>query len=100
MTAPRRLLIILSLLLGLTACERNNYTTWICKNVAGEKSTMIIKKAQMQFQDREFDYCGSLGPNSYFDLKCLLLIQDASKRFTPSTGQLISDGNEYQCNAL
>jgi len=66
----------------------------------GEKSSMVLKKSQMQFQDRQYDYCGSLGPQSYFDLKCPIEIKDSSKLFSPSTGLLISDTAQFQCNAL
>jgi hypothetical protein len=61
---------------------------------------MVLKKAQMQFLDRQYDYCGSLGPISYFDLKCPTQIQDSSNAFAPSTGKLISNANEFQCDAL
>jgi hypothetical protein len=61
---------------------------------------MVLKKAQMQFQDREYDYCGSLGLLSYFDIKCPAQIQDASNVFAPSSGKLISNTQEFQCNAL
>jgi len=91
-------MVILSL--GLIACERETYTTWSCIDSAGIKYPMVLKKAQMQFQDRQFDYCGSLGPVSYFDVKCPAQIQSSSKSFIPSSGQLISNANEFQCNAL
>jgi hypothetical protein len=91
-------LVILTL--GLLACERETYTTWSCIDSAGTKHPMVLKKAQMQFQDRQFDYCGSLGPVSYFDVKCPTQIQSASKSFIPSSGQLISNANEFQCDAL
>ena len=87
-------------LLAVSGCDRDTYTTWSCIDSAGSKSPMILKKAQMQFQDRQYDYCGSLGPQSYFDLKCPAQIQDSSNNFTPSSGKLISDTNEFQCNAL
>jgi hypothetical protein len=91
-------LLILSL--GLSACERETYTTWSCIDNAGSKSSMVLKKAQMQFRDRQYDYCGSLGPISYFDLKCPSQIQDSSNAFAPNSGKLISNTNEFQCNAL
>ena len=90
----------LILVVSLLGCERETYTTWSCVNPSGEKSQMVLKKAQMQFQDQQFDYCGSLGPISYFDLKCPAIIQESRKVFTPSTGNLISDQSEFQCNAL
>jgi hypothetical protein len=85
---------------GLTGCGQDTYTTWSCSDVSGSKTPMVIKKAQMQFQDRQYDYCGSLGPQSYFDLKCSVQIQDASNVFTTSSGKLISNSKEFQCNAL
>jgi hypothetical protein len=90
----------LLLFFGLVGCGRETYTTWTCDDSAGSKSTMILKKAQMLFQDQQYDYCGSLGPQSYFDLKCPAQIQGASKIFTPSSGKLISNTQEFQCNAL
>ncbi|OZB42637.1 MAG: hypothetical protein B7X60_10525, partial [Polynucleobacter sp. 39-45-136] len=64
------------------------------------KHTMILKQAQMSFENQQFDFCGSLGPKSYFDLKCPPQPQDSSKVFIPSSGVLISNGVSFQCNAL
>jgi hypothetical protein len=86
--------------IGLVGCGREAYTTYSCSDNAGSKSTMILKQAKMQFQDREYDYCGSLGPKSYFDLKCPLQIQDADASFINSSGKLVSNTSEFQCNAL
>ncbi|MBU3591956.1 hypothetical protein ICN11_07995 [Polynucleobacter sp. 78F-HAINBA] len=91
-------LVILSI--GLMACERETYTTWSCVDSSGSKSTMVLKKAQMQFQDWQYNYCGSLGPVSYFDLKCPAQTKDSIYSFTPDSGKLISSTNEFQCNAL
>jgi len=98
--AMKKLLLLLILPLGLLACGRETYTTWSCVDGSGSKSTMVLKKAQMQFQDRQYDYCGSLGPVSYFDLKCPAQTKDSSYNFTPESGKLISGANEFQCNAL
>jgi hypothetical protein len=61
---------------------------------------MVLKKAKMQFQNQQFDYCGSLGPLSYFDSQCPAQIQDSSKIFNTTSGQLFSNGSELTCNAL
>jgi len=95
-----KLLNCLILSIGLIACGRETYTTWSCIDSAGSKSTMILKKAQMQFQDRQLDYCGSLGPASYFDIKCPEQIQAAGTSLVNGSGKLISNTNEFQCNAL
>jgi hypothetical protein len=87
-------------LLATSGCGQETYTTWSCVDGVGSKSPMILKKAQMQFQDRQYDYCGSLGPQSYFDLKCPAQIQDSSNIFTPSSGKLLSSAKEFQCDAL
>jgi hypothetical protein len=87
-------------LLAMSGCDRDTYTTWSCMDSAGSKSPMILKKAQMQFLDRQYDYCGSLGPQSYFDMKCPAQIQESNYSFAPSSGKMVSSTNEYQCNAL
>ena len=91
-------LLILSL--AVSACGRETYTTWSCIDGSGSKSAMVLKKAQMQFQDQQYDYCGSLGPVSYFDLKCPAQIKDSRYSFIPDSGKLLSSANEFQCNAL
>lgn len=95
-----KMIALLLLALGLSACGRETYTTWSCTDSTENKSPMILKKAQMQFQDRQYEYCGSLGPLSYFDLKCPNQTQDSSNIFTTSSGKLVSNTNEFQCNEL
>jgi hypothetical protein len=87
-------------LLAMSGCDRDTYTTWSCIDSGGSKSTMVLKKAQMQFQDRQYDYCGSLGPQSYFDMKCPAQIQESNYSLTPGSGKMVSSTNEFQCNAL
>jgi hypothetical protein len=87
-------------IIGLTACERDNYTTWTCASSSEPKISMVLKKAQMQFQDLQLDYCGSLGERSYFAQKCPANIQESSYTFTLSTGALLGNGLQYQCSAL
>ena len=95
-----RAIFVLILSISICACGQETYTTWSCKDGTGSTVPMILKKAQMQFQGLEYDYCGSLGPQSYFELKCTVQIQNASNVFTTDTGKLISNGKEFQCNAL
>ena len=87
----------------LVGCDRDNYTTWNCLSSTGSKSTMVTKKAQMQFQDQQFDYCGSLGERSFFSKNCPVNIQDSDFVFIPISGALHSntqDTQDYQCSAL
>jgi hypothetical protein len=97
---PIRLSILTLTLLGLCACERETYTSWSCRSDSEMKIAMVLRKAQMEFKDLKFDYCGSLGKQSYFDQKCPALIQESSYTFTPSSGSLISKDQEYQCGEL
>lgn len=92
--------LIAALLIPISACERETYTSWNCKNPASDKQTMVLKKAQMQFAGGRLNYCGSLGEKSYFDANCPALIQDAQVVFTPSTGLLLDRANAFQCEAL
>lgn len=81
-------------------CDKNDYTSWSCKNQLDDKLPMILKKAQMQFQDKSYIYCGSLGINTYFDTVCPARTVDSAYLFIPSTGRLKSKTAEFQCEAL
>jgi hypothetical protein len=98
--SPTLIIPALILVTSISACGREDYTTWSCKDASGSKHTMILKQAQMSFENQQFDFCGSLGPKSYFDLRCPAQPQDSSKVFIPSSGDLISNGASFQCNAL
>ena len=87
-------------LLGLCACERDIYATWSCNSPTETQVSMVLRKAQMEWKDLKLNYCGSLGNQSYFDQKCPALTQDSRYVFTPSSGALKTDSQEYQCAAL
>ena len=97
---PIRFLACLSILLGLCACEREIYTSWTCNSTTETKISMVLRKAQMEFKGDKLDYCGSLGNQSYFDLKCPAQTTQSNVKFTPSSGLLQSSGQEFQCTAL
>ena len=61
---------------------------------------MVLRKAQMELQGNTFDYCGSLGNQSYFDHKCSAQTNQSSIKFTPSSGLLAIKDQELQCAAL
>ncbi|WP_215392343.1 hypothetical protein [Polynucleobacter sp. VK25] len=61
---------------------------------------MVLRKAQMEFKGSKLDYCGSLGIQSYFDQKCSTETTQSSVTFTPSSGLLLIQGQEFQCTAL
>jgi hypothetical protein len=95
-----RLSILVLTLLGLTACERETYTSWSCNSAAELKVSMVLRKARMELKNLKLDYCGSLGNQSYFDQKCPALIQESAYTFAPSSGKLMSKDQNYQCSAL
>lgn len=95
-----RLLAYVSIFLGLCACERDTYTSWSCNSQTETKIPMVLRKAQMELQGDKFDYCGSLGNQSYFDQKCPAQINLSSITFTPSSGLLVKKDQALQCAAL
>ena len=97
---PIHLLSMVIALIALTGCERDTYSTWNCSSSSETKITMVLKKAQMAFRDLKLDYCGSLGNQSFFDQQCPAQIQQSSHVFTPSTGLMMSNSQEYQCKEL
>jgi len=54
----------------------------------------------MEFKGAALDYCGSLGAQSYFDEKCSGQTDQSKTVFTPSSGYLLTKGQEFQCTAL
>jgi len=95
-----RTAICFAILLELSACGREVYTTWSCNSPSESKIQMVLRKAQMEFKGAVLDYCGSLGAKSYFDEKCSGQTDQSKTVFTPSTGLLLTKGQEYQCSAL
>lgn len=95
-----RIILGISILIGVCACERDSYTSWNCSTAEKSKIPMVLRKAQMEFQGAKYDYCGSLGTLSYFDQKCPAQIEQSSYIFTPSSGLLRSNGQEFNCAAL
>ncbi|MBU3549396.1 MULTISPECIES: hypothetical protein [unclassified Polynucleobacter] len=61
---------------------------------------MVLRKAQMEFKGVALDYCGSLGAQSYFDEKCSGQTDQSKTVFSPSSGALLINGQEFQCTAL
>jgi hypothetical protein len=95
-----RPIVWLAILLGLSACEREAYTTWSCNSPSEPKISMVLRKAQMEFKGEVLDYCGSLGTQSYFDEKCSGQTNQSKTVFSPSSGLLLINGQEFQCTAL
>jgi len=108
-----RICLLASLLGGLAACDKNDYTTWSCiPGVDGAKVIMVLSRSLMTldppqvaanpFNKNESDlrFCGSLGHDSYFDARCPADTQSALIRFTPGSGALRLGTQTMQCTVL
>ena len=98
---------------GLSACDKNDYTTWSCLPGAdGAKVTMVLSRSLMTLDppqsaanpssknQTELRFCGSLGHDSYFDARCPADTQSALIRFTPGSGALRLGSQTMQCTVL
>jgi hypothetical protein len=109
-----RLGLLASLLGGLAACDKNDYTTWSCiPGVDGAKVTMVLSRSLMTLDppqgfavnpsnknESDLRFCGSLGHDSYFDVRCPADTQAAVVRFTPGSGALRLGTQTMQCTVL
>ena len=97
-----RLGLLACLLGGLAACDKNDYTTWSCiPGADGAKVSMVLSRSLMTLDppqgfavnpsnksESDLRFCGSLGHDSYFDVRCPANTQAAVVRFTPGSGAL------------
>jgi len=99
---------------GLMACDKNDYTTWIC-NPNGDvaKVTMVLSRSVMTLdppqilatsssnnKQSDLRFCGSLGNDSYFDARCPADTKSAVAQFTPGSGALRLGAQSMQCTVL
>jgi hypothetical protein len=106
--------LLASLLGGLAACDKSDYTTWSCNPGAdGAKVTMVLSRSLMTLDppqgsavnpssknESDLRFCGSLGHDSYFDVRCPANTQAAVVRFTPGSGALRLGTQTMQCTVL
>jgi hypothetical protein len=109
-----RLGLLASLLGGLAACDKNDYTTWSCTPGAdGAKVSMVLSRSLMTLDppqvlavnppnknESDLRFCGSLGHDSFFDVRCPADTQAAVVRFTPGSGALRLGTQTMQCTVL
>ena len=109
-----RLGLLASLLGGLAACDKNDYTTWSCvPGMDGAKVTMVLSRSLMTLDppqgfavnpsnknESDLRFCGSLGHDSFFDVRCPANTQAAVVRFTPGSGALRLGTQTMQCTVL
>jgi hypothetical protein len=99
---------------GLVACDKNDYTTWSCiPGADGAKVIMVLSRSLMTLDppqgfavnppnknESDLRFCGSLGHDSYFDMRCPADTQAAVVRFTPGSGALRLGTQTMQCTVL
>lgn len=90
--------------MSLAACDRNDYVTWHCKvdtaNVEEKPLRMILKGSTMTMGNQVYNYCGSLGPQSYFDTNCSGKADQSAITFTSKTGAMINGTQTLNCVSL
>jgi len=88
----------------LTACDRNDYVTWHCKvdpsNADEKPLRMILEGSSMKVADQVYNYCGSLGSESYFDTQCSGDAAQSAISFTPKTGLWKRGSEIFNCMPL
>jgi hypothetical protein len=106
--------LLTSLLSGLAACDKNDYTTWSCiPGAYGAKVTMVLSRSLMTLDppqgfavnpsnknESDLRFCGSLGHDSFFDVRCPADTQASVVRFTPGSGALRLGTQTMQCTVL
>ena len=109
-----RLGLLACLLGGLAACDKNDYTTWSCiPGADGAKVSMVLSRSLMTLDppqgfavnpsnksESDLRFCGSLGHDSFFDVRCPANTQAAVVRFTPGSGALRIGTQTMQCTVL
>lgn len=97
-----RFFCLFSLFLFISGCSRHDYTTWECRGVFPEtkKFSFILDGSNMQFDNRQLKFCGSLGNSSFFDEMCPEKIESSKVVFISKKGDFIEDLHAYRCSAL
>jgi hypothetical protein len=87
--------------LFLVACDRNDYVTWKCEpSPSGKTFSFILEGSKMKLNNQLLSFCGSMGPNSYFDQPCPAQATDSKVNLNPKLGILLFENEQFQCNAL
>lgn len=89
-------------MLTFQACDRRDYVTWQCleEKTPTSKITMILEGSTLKMDQATFKYCGSIGPNSYFDKACQTSPNNALITFNQTQGKLVMNQQVFQCQAL
>lgn len=61
---------------------------------------MILDGSTMKLPDQNYQYCGSLGADSYFDAQCNKETSESVIRFTPITGAWNKGSESLSCTSL
>jgi hypothetical protein len=96
--------VLLCLSACLSACDRHDYVTWHCKkdpaNSEEKPLRIILEGSTMKLPDQNYQYCGSLGTDSYFDTQCSKETSESAIRFTPKTGAWSRGSENLSCTPL
>ncbi len=94
--------IPLVIILTVQACDRRDYVTLQCivENSPASKITMILEGPSLKMDQATFNYCGSIGPNSYFDKVCQTSPNNALITFNQTQGKLVMNQQVFQCQSL
>jgi len=94
----------LLVLATLASCDRNDYVTWRCKvdltNLDEKPMAMILEGASMKIRGQIYNYCGSLGTQSYFDLNCSGDAAQSAITFISKTGTWKKGDEILNCVSL
>ncbi|MBU3599111.1 hypothetical protein ICN28_01100 [Polynucleobacter sp. 30F-ANTBAC] len=100
----KKLPLLMLLPLALSGCDRNDYVTWHCKvdpsNHDEKPLRMILEGSTMSIDQHIYKFCGSLGPQSYFDLNCSGKADNSAITFSSKTGIWTKGPQTLSCVSL
>ncbi|MEI7531513.1 MAG: hypothetical protein WCK52_06240 [Betaproteobacteria bacterium] len=96
------LISTMGLTLLLVSCNKQDYLTWNCTSEKNQqdKLSFILEGSKIRLKQETFNFCGSLGSNSFFDGICPALPENASITFNIKKGWLSLKDNIYLCESL
>jgi hypothetical protein len=86
----------------LVACDKHEYVTWKCvsNQNTSDKFTFILDGPALNLLEKHYSFCGSFGPNSYFDERCPAQATEAKLNLNPKSGIFKINEQQYQCKSL
>lgn len=101
MNSFTKIALCISIFLGINACERSDYTTWLCESIDHtHKTKFILDRSKMILDNETIRYCGSLGKVSYFNDQCVGTVGTEKIQFNTEFGQLNIGDRILNCKLL